>query len=100
VETEWEVRGRGVEREREEQIKGVRDGAQEKSETAWIEKWPLERTPDNFKSIKEIKCQSKRISIFWVISDLLHYCAVTFVPSMRQHTTKFLSWYFSPTVEQ
>jgi len=32
------VRRREVEREREEQIKGVGNGAQEKSDTAWVEK--------------------------------------------------------------
>jgi hypothetical protein len=31
------------------------------SETAWVEKWPLENTPQYFKSIDQIKRQSRRI---------------------------------------
>jgi hypothetical protein len=31
------------------------------SEMAWVEKWQLEKIPEYFKSIEQIKCQSKRI---------------------------------------
>ncbi len=39
----------------------MRDRARRESEMAWVEKWPLEKMPEYFKSIEQIKCQSKRI---------------------------------------
>ncbi len=53
--------GREVERKREMQIKRMRDRARRESEMAWVEKWPLEKMPEYFKSIEQIKHQSKRI---------------------------------------
>jgi hypothetical protein len=57
----WDVSKRDYERERKKQIKGVRDGAKERIKKACVEKSPLEKTPEYFKSIEQIKCQSKKI---------------------------------------
>ncbi len=58
MKVECGVSRREGERKREELIKGVREGAQEKTKDGVGRKWPLERTPEYLGNRSINKCQS------------------------------------------